>query len=78
MVKADPGVELTVDLVEQVLELPGQGPVAFESHPRLRKRLLHGLDDDDELRLYGKDAERFLQADMTRRPWLYNSTDDLA
>ena len=78
VVKADPGVELTVDLVEQVLELPGQGPVAFETHPRLRKRLLHGLDDDDELRLYGKDAERFLQADMTRRPWLYNSTDDLA
>lgn len=77
-VESDPGVELTVDLVDQVLELPGQAPLAFETHPRLRKRLLHGLDDDDELRLYGNDAEQFLQADMARRPWLYNSTDDPA
>ncbi len=42
---ADPGIELTVDLERQVVQLPGDEDLAFEVDPFARMMLLAGTDE---------------------------------
>lgn len=71
----EPETVLTVDLREQRIELPGAEPIAFETHPWLRSRLLFGMDDLDEQIRYRETAEEFRSRDRVRRPWLYGKPD---
>ncbi len=45
MTAADPGIELTVDLERQVVQLPGDEDLAFEVDPFARMMLLAGTDE---------------------------------
>lgn len=70
-VQAHPQTELTVDLQSQLIRT-GLHEVPFQTHPRLRDKLLRGLDELDEHLQYRKDAAEFRRSDQRRRPWLYN------
>ena len=71
----EPETVLTFDLREQRIELPGAEPIAFETHPWLRSRLLFGMDDLDEQIRYRETAKEFRSRDRVRRPWLYGKPD---
>ncbi|HEU5059493.1 MAG TPA: 3-isopropylmalate dehydratase small subunit [Kofleriaceae bacterium] len=43
--QADPALEVTVDLERQVIEWPGQPPLAFPVDPFARRCLLEGVDE---------------------------------
>lgn len=64
--------EITVDLEAERVEVPGLEPIAFETHPRLRERLLHGLSEAEETRRYGGEAAGFREAYARRMPWIGN------
>ncbi len=66
-----PETELTVDLQEQRIQCPGCEPIPFETHPWLRTRLLHGMDDLDEQMRHRVGAREFRARDRSRSPWLY-------
>ena len=68
---ANPREMITVNLDSQTIEVPGLGTIAFEAPPRVRRKLLHGLDDLEELLEHGDLAAAFRRADKNRRPWLY-------
>jgi 3-isopropylmalate/(R)-2-methylmalate dehydratase small subunit len=70
-VEANPRQEMTVDLEAQVIDIPGGERTPFEAPPRVRHKLLHGLDDLDELLQHREDAAAFRIEDRNRRPWLY-------
>jgi 3-isopropylmalate/(R)-2-methylmalate dehydratase small subunit len=70
-VEANSRQAITVDLEAQVIEVPGMGRIPFEISPRVRSRLLHGLDDLDELVQHHEEAIAFRVEDRKRRPWLY-------
>jgi 3-isopropylmalate/(R)-2-methylmalate dehydratase small subunit len=71
-VEAAPEVEMTVDLERNVVERSGVGTVAFSIDPRLRNKILNGLNDLDEILLHTEVATAFRQADRGRRPWIYD------
>ncbi|HJO12606.1 MAG TPA: hypothetical protein QGI39_11285 [Gammaproteobacteria bacterium] len=56
--------------------MPGEEPIGFETDQWLRNRLLFGLDEPDELRLYRSDAKEARAQAKADHPWLYNQTDD--
>ncbi len=66
-----PAAELTVDLHEQHIQCPGSELIPFETHPWLRTRLLHGMDNLDEQMRHRASAREFRDRDRTRSPWLY-------
>ena len=66
-----PETELSVDLHEQRIRCPGREPISFETHPWLRTRLLHGMDNLDEQMRHRASARAFRARDRTRSPWLY-------
>lgn len=68
----DPGLEILVDLENLLIQLPDDEPICFETHPWLRKRLLLGLDELDELRLYRNDAQDFRIQYKEGKPWLFD------
>jgi 3-isopropylmalate/(R)-2-methylmalate dehydratase small subunit len=70
-VEANPQQAMTVDLEAQLIDIPGMGRIPFETPPRVRHKLLHGLDDLDELIQHREDAVAFRMEDRKRRPWLY-------
>ena len=72
-VEANPRQDMTVDLEAQIIDVPGMGRLPFESLPRVRHRLLHGLDDLDELLQHREDTIAFRMRDREQRPWLYAS-----
>ena len=69
--QANPRHDITVDLEAQLIDVPGLGRIPFETPPRVRQRLLHGLGDLDELLQHREEALAFRAADLKRRPWLY-------
>ena len=71
-VRANPGVEMTVDLQRQVVELPGQQPIPFQYNPRFRNKLLNGLDDMEEMEPHLVTAASKREEDVRQRPWVYN------
>ena len=59
-----------MDLETQTIDVPGLGSFSFEAPPWVRRRLLHGLDDLDELLEHRDVAAAFRRADRDRRPAL--------
>ena len=72
-VERNPGVEMTVDLERQVIEAPGLAPVAFQVDARVRRKLLQGLDDLEEISEHTDAARAMRSEDRTRRPWVYQT-----
>ena len=68
---AQPDSKLAIDLREQAIEPPQGGPIAFQTHPWLRTRLLHGMDDRDEQLRHRETAREFRAENRKRSPWLY-------
>jgi 3-isopropylmalate/(R)-2-methylmalate dehydratase small subunit len=74
-VGSDSGVEVTVDLEGQVIEVPGMGPISFSMDDRARTKLLQGLNDLDEMRQHVENVVAFRDHDRNRRPWVYDLRD---
>ena len=70
-VRANPGVEMTVDLERLVVEMPGQQPIPFEYNSRFRNKLLNGLDDMEEMEPHFAAAAAKRAEDERQRPWVY-------
>ena len=68
---SNPGVEMLVDLVEQVIVMPGQEPVPFQTNQRFRNKLLNGLDDLEEMEPFMETAAERRREDAVARPWVY-------
>jgi 3-isopropylmalate/(R)-2-methylmalate dehydratase small subunit len=71
-VRANPGVEMTVDLQRLVIEMPGQQPIPFTYNERFRNKLLNGLDDMEEMDPHLATAAAMREQDIRRRPWVYD------
>jgi 3-isopropylmalate/(R)-2-methylmalate dehydratase small subunit len=61
MVKMQVGLQATVDLEKQQVEIQGSDPVVyhFDIEPGAKEQLLKGLDDIDQTLLYEADITRF-------------------
>ena len=75
-VVSNPGLEMTVDLKNQVIEVPGMEPVSFSIDDRARNKLLQGLSDLDEMRQHSENVVSFRNYDRNRRPWIYDLRDE--
>ncbi len=71
---AKPDAELAIDLREQAIAPPQGGRIAFQTHPWLRTRLLHGMDDLDEQLRHRETARKFRAENRKRSPWLYRGS----
>jgi len=72
-----PGVELVIDLEQQVISRPDMQAIAFELNPRLRRKYMLGLQDVDETSPFNKEAEEFQRGHRLRQPWLYQTGNTL-
>ncbi len=73
-VETHPGVEMTVDLERQIIVAPGLQPVRFEVDGRVRRKLLEGLDDLEEITEHTAAARSMRSEDRSRRPWVYQTS----
>ena len=71
-VRANPGVEMSVDLQRLVVEIPGQQPIPFTYNERFRNKLLNGLDDMEEMEPHLAAAATKRAEDVRERPWVYD------
>ena len=71
-VRANPGIPMTVDLEREVIEMPGQEPIPFETEGRTRNKLLTGVDDLDEINPHLPAARTKRADDEVERPWVYD------
>ena len=71
-IAGNPTLAMAINLEQQTIEVEGLETLKFETHPWLRNRLLHGLDDLDELRLYRTDAMQKRAQAKQERPWLFS------
>ena len=69
--QTNPGVEMTVDLERQVIEIPGLEPIPFQANPRFRDKLLNAVDDLDEMDPHLPAAAEMRAEDQRERPWVY-------
>ena len=76
-VVSNPGVEITVDLEEQVIEVPGMEPISFSIDARASNKLLQGVSDLDEMLQHSENVVAFRSHDRDRRPWIYNLRDEV-
>jgi 3-isopropylmalate/(R)-2-methylmalate dehydratase small subunit len=69
-----PRPTLTIDLDAQLIELVGSGspPLSFEVDPRVRRKLLLGLTDEEEMLQHFGSTAALRSEDRKRRPWLYD------
>ena len=63
--------EMTIDLEQCQLRVPGMDPVTFELPDERRLPLLEGLDQLGFMMRSAPDILAFEQADETARPWAY-------
>ena len=75
-VVSNPGLEMTVDLENQLIEVPGMEPVSFSIDARARDKLLQGMSDLDEMLQHSENVVAFRSHDRSRRPWVYNWRDE--
>ena len=75
-VVSNPGLEMTVDLENQLIEVPGMEPVSFSIDARARDKLLQGMSDLDEMLQHNENVVTFRSHDRNRRPWIYNWRDE--
>ena len=73
-VESHQGVEITVDLEQQIIVAPGLQPVRFEVDGRVRRKLLEGLDDLEEIAAHTATARSMRSDDRSRRPWVYQTS----
>ncbi|MYH30027.1 MAG: 3-isopropylmalate dehydratase small subunit [Acidobacteria bacterium] len=75
-VRANPGIEMTVDLERQVVECPGMATAPFRIDSRRRESLLQGVDTTllEQFR-HDANAEEMRERDRRRRPWIYDDPD---
>jgi 3-isopropylmalate/(R)-2-methylmalate dehydratase small subunit len=73
----NPGVEMTVDLERQVIEISDMEPISFSIDPRTRTKLLQGLNDLDEMLQHSENVVAFRDHDRNRRPWVYDWRDEV-
>ncbi len=69
--RANPGVEMTVDLERQVIEIPGLAPIPFQANARFRNKLLNAVDDLEEMEPHLPAAAEMRAEDERERPWVY-------
>ena len=69
--RTNPGVEMTVDLEREVIEIPGMEPITFQANPRFRYKLLNGVNDLEEMEPHLPTAEAIRVEDQRDRPWVY-------
>ena len=74
-VESHHGVRMRVDLETQLIEMPGRDPIPFETDPRVRNKLLNGLDDIEEIEPHLAAAKARRERDEQERPWIYQSGD---
>ncbi len=74
-VRANPGIEMMVDLERQLIEMPGQQPIPFQANPRFREKLLNGTNDLEEMAPHMAAAEEKREDDERERPWVYQYRD---
>ena len=72
-VRANPEVEMTVDLVSQLIERPGLEPIPFQIDARRRMSLLTGATNLEERLQHGDSAAAMRSRDQIARPWIYNN-----
>ncbi len=70
-VRANPGVEMTIDLERQIVAMPGQQPIRFEYNARFRNKLMNGLDDLEEMEPHRQATAEKRDQDERARPWIY-------
>jgi 3-isopropylmalate/(R)-2-methylmalate dehydratase small subunit len=76
-VRANPVVEMTVDLARQVIERPGMETIPFQIDARRRTSLLQGSDATlDERLQHGDSATVMRSNDRSARPWIYDTRGD--
>lgn len=75
-VVSNPGKKTTIDLERNAIECSGMDVISFELDPRLRKKLLLGLDDSDEMLQYSELARTFRNEQRKRMPWVYGNGID--
>ena len=71
-VVSNPGVEMTVDLEGQVIEVPGMEPISFSIDARASNKLLQGVSNLDEMLQHSENVVTFRDHDRNRRPWIYD------
>ena len=76
-VVSNPGVEITVDLERQVIEVPGMEPISFSIDARASNKLLQGVSDLDEMLQHSENVVAFRNQDRNRRPWIYDRRDEV-
>ena len=69
--RTNPGVEMTVDLEREVIEIPGMEPITFQANARFRNKLLNGIDDLQEMEPHLPAAAVKRVDDTNARPWVY-------
>jgi hypothetical protein len=62
---------MSVDLEREVIEMPGEVPIPFQTDPRTRTKLLGSVDDLDEIRPHLETAATKRAEDERERPWVY-------
>lgn len=75
-VVSNPGLEITVDLEKQLIEVPGMEPIFFSIDARASNKLLQGVSDLDEMRQHSENVVAFRNHDRNRRPWIYDWRDE--
>jgi len=69
-IEANPGLELKVDLAEQVIASPKGGSIPFTIDSETKARLLEGLDDIGITLKHDTEIGRFEASRGAARPWL--------
>ncbi len=73
-VQGHPGVAMTVDLEGEVIVAPGMEAVPFEMDDIVRRKLLEGLDDLEEISEHISTARSMRSEDRESRPWVYQTS----
>ena len=69
-VRRKPGLEMTIDLPNQILTAPNRDTHAFEISPLRKDRLIRGIDDIDVTLEYRDAIEGFEAKRRAALPWL--------
>jgi 3-isopropylmalate/(R)-2-methylmalate dehydratase small subunit len=68
-----PFTRIDIDLEENTIIHPlMSAPIVFHTDSRMRRKLLLGLDDIDEIMSHSPDETAFQENDRIIRPWIYN------
>ena len=70
LVENSEGFELTVDLLQQCIGLPGGETLGFEIDPMRKRKMLDGLDDIGLTLAHSAEIRDFERAYYERRSWL--------